>query len=147
MNKVIYIDMDDTICDYLKQHGKEYHEKINQYPQSRVGFFKELEEIPQAIVVIQELARMGNVIYFLTRPSVYNIHSYTEKAEWIKEHFGFNWLTKLILCCDKSLLKGDYLIDDATRDGQLQFEGEFIEFGKTFKDWNEILEYFKTLNK
>jgi len=52
-------------------------------------------------------------------------------------------LNKMILCPDKSLVKGEFLIDDDNRHGQSEFEGEHIHFGKddNFKNWTEVVEY------
>jgi 5'(3')-deoxyribonucleotidase len=78
-----------------------------------------------------------------TRPSIKNTNSYTEKAEWIKKYFGEDMLFKLILCPDKSLVKGDFLIDDDHRHGQTEFEGEHIHFGKDekFMNWSQVVDY------
>jgi 5'(3')-deoxyribonucleotidase len=47
------------------------------------------------------------------------------------------------LCGDKSLLKGDYLIDDEGNAGQDRFEGEWLHFGKgnKYPDWKSIMKY------
>ena len=46
------------------------------------------------------------------------------------------------MSCDKSLLKGDYLIDDTTEHGQLKFDGEFLKFGSDrFENWKLIVDY------
>ena len=51
-------------------------------------------------------------------------------------------LNQMILCPDKSLVKGDYLIDDDNRHGQTEFEGEHIHFGtEQFPDWDSVCEY------
>jgi len=51
-------------------------------------------------------------------------------------------LENTIMTGDKSLIKGDYLIDDMTGDGQENFEGEFIQYGSDkFPDWRSILMY------
>jgi len=44
---------------------------------------------------------------------------------------------------NKSLVKGDYLIDDDHRHGQTEFEGEHIHFGKNknFQTWSQVVEY------
>ena len=69
--------------------------------------------------------------------------SYTEKRLWIEKYFGLEWCKKLILAYDKSLLKGDYLIDDSVGKGQLEFEGELIQIGTDkFPDWKSIINYF-----
>lgn len=43
---------------------------------------------------------------------------------------------------DKSLLKGDYLIDDGDNANQNKFEGELIKFGSDkFPNWQVVLDY------
>jgi 5'(3')-deoxyribonucleotidase len=82
-------------------------------------------------------------VYILTRPSIKNIHCYTEKAQWIKKYLGESMLENMIICPDKSLVKGNYLIDDDTKNGQTEFEGEHIHFGSDIKflNWTSVIEY------
>ena len=86
-------------------------------------------------------------VYFLTRPSVQNLSCYSEKALWIQNHFGPEYLERLIISPDKSLLKGDYLIDDSILNGQKKFEGVLIQFNLNpyFNDWNTVIKYFEEL--
>lgn len=132
--------MDDTLCDFITPFKTgEYKLK---YPHSKVGFFLDLEPIEGAIEGMNTLMTKYDV-WILTRPSIKNTHCYTEKAEWIKKYFGEDMLFKLILCPDKSLVKGDYLIDDDDKHGQQDFEGEHIFFGKDerFMNWSQVVEY------
>jgi 5'(3')-deoxyribonucleotidase len=136
----IYVDMDDTLCDFITPFKSgEYKEK---YPQSKIGFFFDLEPIDGAIEGMNTFMTKYDV-WILTRPSIKNTNCYTEKAEWIKKYFGEDMLFKLILCPDKSLVKGDFLIDDDHRHGQTEFEGEHIHFGKDekFKTWSQVVDY------
>ena len=138
--KIVYVDMDDTICDFSTPfRNGEYRLK---YPQSKVGFFLDLEPIKGAIEGIKTL-QVKYDVWILTRPSIKNTHCYTEKAEWIKNYLGEDMLNKMILCPDKSLVKGHILIDDDNRHGQSEFEGEHIHFqsDERFLDWNSIIEY------
>ena len=50
------------------------------------------------------------------------------------------------MCCDKSLLKGDFLIDDTLEYGQTEFEGELLHFGSgnKFPDWKTVVDYLMT---
>jgi len=51
-------------------------------------------------------------------------------------------LEKTIMSGDKSLLKGDYLIDDMDGNGQSNFEGEWLHFGsKNYPDWESVVNY------
>lgn len=146
--KIVYVDMDDTLCDFtgpfkLGQENSELPEDstLKKWPQSKVGFFLELEPLPDAIQGINTLCEKYDV-WILTRPSIKNTHCYTEKAEWIKKYLGEEMLEKLILSPDKSLLKGDYLIDDDTKNGQVEFEGKHIHFGQNeFPNWKSVIQF------
>ena len=137
--KRVYIDMDDTICDFMGPfRSGDFKLK---YPQSKVGFFLDLQPLEFAIEGVKLLQEKYDV-WILTRPSIKNTHCYTEKAEWIKKYFGEAMLEKLILCPNKSLVKGDYLIDDDIKHGQKEFEGEHIQFGTSnFPNWKSIIKY------
>jgi 5'-nucleotidase len=147
MKKRLYCDMDQVLCDFKKGIQNKFLNPINQiekeFPQSRLGFFITLEPIPGAIAAVNLLQKHFDV-WILSRPSFFNLNCYTEKAIWIRNHLGFEMQKKLILCGDKSICKGDYLIDDMTADGQDKFEGEFILFGsEKFPDWFSVLKHLK----
>ena len=69
--------------------------------------------------------------------SVYNPLSYTEKRLWVEDHLGFEAVERLIIAPDKSLLRGDVLIDDqAEGRGQEKFVGLVLIFGsEAFPSW------------
>lgn len=138
--KKVYVDMDDTLCDFIGPFRRG--EVSFKYPQSKVGFFLDLEPLEGAIDAMKTLQTKYKV-YILTRPSIKNTHCYTEKAEWIKKYLGEEMLERMILCPDKSLVKGDFLIDDDNKHGQNEFEGEHIHFGKDekFKNWSQVVQY------
>ncbi len=137
--KIVYVDMDDTLCDFIGPFKSgEYQIK---FPQSKVGFFLSLEPLEFAIEGLNILQTKYDV-WILTRPSIKNTHCYTEKAEWIKKYFGEDMLNRMILCPDKSLVKGDFLIDDDIKHGQPEFEGEWLHFATDkFPDWKLVVEY------
>ena len=139
--KRIYVDLDGVMCDFKGQYNNLKTDFVPN-PQTTYGFYTSLPEIPGAIETYKWLEERFDV-WILTRPSIKNTNCYTEKAEWIKKYFGEDFLEKLILCPDKSLVKGDYLIDDDHRHGQTEFEGEHIHFGKNenFQTWSQVVEY------
>lgn len=135
MKKRIYIDMDGVLCDFKFSYDRGLLEEPSQpYPQSRVGFFYDLQPIPGALEAFRTLSLHYDV-WILTRPSTKNLHCYTEKALWVKKYLGETALNKLILCTDKSLLKGDFLIDDTPQ----KFGGQIILFNDTI--WSDIVKF------
>lgn len=136
--KIVYVDMDGVLCDFYNIYKKQISENPEQaYPQSRWGFFLSLPEIKDAIDSINKLKEQYDV-WILTRPSTKNVNCYTEKAQWIWNHLGYDMVEKLILSPNKTLLKGDYLIDDHHWD----FDGELILFGsEKYPDWLSVIKY------
>jgi 5'-nucleotidase len=139
--KRIYIDMDDTIVDYKSAwHRALSANPIIKFPQSQHGFFRDLQPLARwsfpAKFYMDKMEEEGHDVWILTRPSTLNRLCYTEKADWVHKHMGQKWVDKLIICPDKSLLKGDLLIDDTLWPA---FEGEQILFGsKGYDDWRKV---------
>jgi 5'-nucleotidase len=142
MKKRLYVDMDGVLCDFMKSYNELYHPEFNIYPQSNWGFFTNLSPIINGVEILKELM-VDYDVWILTRPSYKNPLCYTEKRIWIEKYFGLEFCEKLIICSDKSLLKGDYLIDDNLTDGQTEFEGELLHFGNDFINWYEVKRYLK----
>lgn len=142
MKKRIYVDMDGVLCDFNSAFDRDYRRNPAQrFPQSRYGFFAELEPLEGAIDAFKLLEEKYDM-WICTRPSVQNINSYSEKAYWLTKHLGENILQRTVMICDKSLVIGDYLIDDQLEFGQTEFKGELLHFGSSkFPDWKSILTY------
>lgn len=139
MKKRIYIDMDDTLCDFTgaAEAIRTVSEGKIWYPQATYGFFAKLKPLPGAIDAFRRLEEHFEV-YILTAPSYMNPMSYTEKRVWVEENLGLETTKNLILCRQKGLLKGDYLIDDHTYP---TFEGRQILFGQPpFENWAAVLD-------
>lgn len=133
--------MDDTINLYTT-HFIKLREHQNHFPQAKEGFYIDIPPNEDAIKYVKLLSSIYD-IYFLTAPSLKNPHSYSEKRLWIEKYFGFDWVTKLIICNHKNLLMGDYLIDDLDcGKGQEGFTGELIRYTSSkFPTWEVIYEY------
>ena len=138
-HELVWVDMDGVLCDFYGEYMKLYT-KENQYPQRDARFFENLPEMPGAIAAIHKMREKYDV-RILTAPSVRNPMCYTEKRIWIEEHIDYDMCKNLVICPDKSVVKGDFLIDDTTSKGQLQFEGTLIQFGKSqYPNWDAVLK-------
>jgi 5'-nucleotidase len=146
-SKVVYVDMDGVICDYKKTYLR-YKSKNPEiiYPQSQYGFFLELEPIPGSIEACLKLATIHD-LWILTAPSTLNPMSYSEKNYWIRKYLGEEFVDKLIMCPNKSLLKGDYLIDDNEwTNWQGDFEGELILIGgEEYPNLASTIKFFDSI--
>lgn len=137
--KIVYIDLDDTICNFSTHFLNKLRENpLIKYPQSQYGFFTDLLPLEGAIDGVNKLREKYDV-YILSRPSFRNPLCYTEKRVWVEKYFGLDFSEKLILCGFKHLMIGDYLIDDfICKD----FKGDQIIFGSDkFKNWESVLNY------
>lgn len=125
----IYVDMDGVLCDIAAGYERIWRESPEtRYPQSVPGLFAGLDPLPGAIEVVNRLrAEPAIDLWIASRPSVRNPHSYSEKRLWIEQHFDFDLAKRLILITNKSLLRGEILVDDnATGAGQDRFEGALV---------------------
>ncbi len=66
----------------------------------------------RAIQSINEMEDMGLKVYICTAPLLTSRFCVQEKFEWVRRYLGEKWLDKIIMCQDKSLVRGDILIDD-----------------------------------
>lgn len=145
--ELILVDMDRVVANYDQAHAEARTQDPQvTFPQGKYGFFLNIEPMPGAVTAIQTLVLAGFDVCFLTRPSVFNPLSYTEKRAWIEKWFGFDLCYNLILCYDKTMVRGDYLIDDnlhhytGKRTGRFQPAWRLLHFGtELYPDWNAIL--------
>ena len=109
MKKIVYIDLDDTIADFL---GAEvFKSGFDVSLMYEPGFFLNLKPIAGAQVAVRQIMRMGYDVHILSQPVAESAHSYQEKVEWIGKYFP-DLINKINLTQDKGLFKGDFLIDD-----------------------------------
>lgn len=141
---IIYIDMDDVLCDYTTAFNNAIEETPGiAFPQSQYGFYANLTPITGAIESVQKLINSEKFDpYILTAPSTRNPFSYTEKRVWIEKYFGIEFTEKLIISPNKGLHKGEILIDDLISGrGQESFEGQIMQFGSAvYPDWNTVMK-------
>ncbi len=141
--KIVFIDMDGVIADFDK--AAPHREDIDPPEMYIPNFYINLEVMPGADEGIATLLSLPKLdVYIGTKGSTGALYNFTEKAQWISMYFP-RLLKKLNIVCDKSLLRGDFLIDDMPSLWKHKFQGEFITFDKNNpeKSWKEIAQYFK----
>lgn len=79
----------------------------------RPHFFRTIPVIEPAVQQIKQLMHENkHEIFFLTSPMVSNPTCASDKLKWIAEVFGNKWARRTIITCDKTVVHGDWLIDD-----------------------------------
>jgi len=170
----IFIDMDDVIADanerflewYERDFGIRYSQKdlsgtklhlmvpedhqkiVKSYPHHK-DFFKDLPVIQDSVEMVEKLENRYEV--FIASAAQEFPHSLAHKNEWLDKYFPFIHWKRRIFCGDKSVLKGDVLIDD--NDFNLSvFDGRRIMFSAShnmnetkyerLENWLEVEKFF-----
>ena len=142
--KRLYIDMDNVLVNFqsgIDQLSEEQRKKHEGEYDCVHGIFGTMQPMEKAIEAYKELSKHYDT-YILSTASWHNSSAWSDKLEWVKKHLPDEAYKRLILSHHKNLNKGDYLIDDRTKNGAGDFEGEHIHFGtEKFPDWESVLKY------
>lgn len=138
MKKIIYIDLDNTLADYV---GMAKEQGLDLSEAKRVeGFFRILKPMPGAIESYNKLAEHFDV-YILSTAPWSNPHSLYEKILWVKKYLPTAY-KNVIFSHHKDLNRGDYLIDDSLKNGAQDFHGQHIQIhSPAFPTWDDVLSY------
>jgi 5'(3')-deoxyribonucleotidase len=170
----IIIDMDEVIADpmgeminwYKTEYGhpidyqkmlggswvkgfpEEHHSLIRERLFAE-GFFRQLPVMKDAVEVLGEMNKQYEI--FIVSAATEFPNSLKDKLEWLTEHFPFLTWRQLVLCGDKRMVSGDYMIDDHVRNLQ-HFNGKKYLFTSPhnldimgyprINNWNEAAEIF-----
>lgn len=77
-------------------------------------WFAELPVVPGCIEGMGELLEVAEV-FIVTKPLEANQYCRDDKAFWIRKNLGPEWEQRLIIAPDKSMIRGDALVDDAIK--------------------------------
>lgn len=77
------------------------------------GFFLDLEPIPGALEAMHEMHAMHDTeVFICTSPLLKYEHCVGEKFSWVDKYLGPQFVERIILTRDKTVVLGDLLIDD-----------------------------------
>ena len=114
-----------------------YEGKLDEVP----GIFGLMDPVDGAIEAYHKLNEVYDC-YILSTAPWENDTAWSDKIKWVRKHLGEVAYKRLILTHNKNLNKGDYLIDDRTKNGAGEFEGEHIHFlTEQFPNWDSVLKY------
>lgn len=142
--KTVYVDMDNVLVDFpsgialLDDETRHLYEgRLDEVP----NIFSLMTPLDGAIAGFTALSKKYDT-YILSTAPWDNPSAWSDKLIWVKKYLGEVAHKRLILSHNKNLNRGDYLIDDRTKNGAGEFPGELIRFGSSdFPDWEAVLEY------
>lgn len=136
---VILVDMDNTLVEFSEGLAELWRERYPQevfippaqqkyfhphrdYPERlhakihaichEPGFVRNLKPALGGIPAIHQMLADGHDVRFVTSHLVGYDPSVVEKFQWIEDHFGREFVNRIVLTRDKTLIRGDVLIDD-----------------------------------
>lgn len=177
----LLVDMDGVICDWGYQYGvslDRHGDAAANIPRHRdqtsfdlhagrtpaevaiiksvmveEGFYSQLRPIPGAKAALKAMLKAGHDVRIVTSPWVSNPTCASDKLNWIVKHYGSHWGPRVIITSDKTIVRGDYLIDDKPEvTGSQEPSWEHIYFSQpynveltgrrrinTWAEWESIL--------
>jgi 5'-nucleotidase len=167
----LILDQDDVLADthgklaeiVLREFGTEltrtdlynapFQETLAPADQKRLyklihapGFFSDVPVIENAYEAVLELSKKYEI--FVATAAMEFPNSFREKYDWLHTHFDFIPWSNIVFCGDKSILSGDFLVDDMPRNLKT-FKGKGLLFNaphnlketeyERVMNWEEIL--------
>ena len=171
--KRFIVDMDDVLADatgqFIRYYEREFGVKVNrtmlngkeegegfpdnhhilrQYPYRR-DFFRTMTVNEYSPDVLRELNKKYEV--FIVSAAIEFPQSLSEKLDWLAEHFPFLTWKQIVFCGSKTVVHGDYMIDDLPHNLE-KFKGEKFIFTaphnthynhfQRFNNWKEVGDRF-----
>lgn len=136
----ILVDMDGVIADWGAEYGRQLSilgEEADNIPRHRdqrsfnldagrtkreqqliaiamndSEFYRNLAPIPGAKTALKAALKAGHDVRIVTSPWVSNPTCASDKLNWVVRYYGAHWGQRVIITTDKTLVRGDVLIDD-----------------------------------
>lgn len=142
--------------DYSKMPGGSWIKGFPEQDQAMVrahlfdaGFFRDLPVMDNCVEVMEALNRRYHV--FIVSAAMEFPNSLMDKQQWLNQYFPFLHWKQFVFCGSKSVVQGDYMIDDLVRNLN-GFKGKpYLYNGphnteitgyERVKDWSHIGEVF-----
>jgi len=148
-----FIPLEERKGFYVRdQYPEKYKDHVQEIYLSP-GFYRNLPPLPGAIKALREIKNILNNVFLCTSPMLPKYENCVlEKFHWVYEHLGSEWVDNIILTRDKTIVKGDILIDDKpVIKGSVEPEWEHIIYDQpynrnnttnrrlTWFDWKDVL--------
>ncbi len=137
--KIVLIDLDGPLADFETEFLKIWRDRFpnefflpfeertqfyleNDYPdnlkdkirsiKNESGFFASLQPTKNSIYAVKKIVEMGFEVFICSTGIYDNKNCLTEKKQWVEKYLGEDLAKTAIFTKDKTVIRGDYLIDD-----------------------------------
>lgn len=121
-----------------EEYAEVYRDRIKSIKFEK-GFILSLPPIEGGLQALQDMLSLGIDVRICTSPLAHYSgyeHCFLEKYEWVERYLGSEWIERVILTRDKTLTKGEFLIDDKPEiSGVCKPEWEHVVFDQPY-NWN-----------
>ena len=162
MSKVVLVDMDGVVADFergfaaiwrskypnrifIREEDRRNFYLADDYPEEyradileiiyNPGFAASLPLVRGAKEALEAMIGYGFTVKVCTSP-LDATHNWSDKCAWVERFLGAGWWKNLIITRDKSLVRGDILIDDhpnaASRGGSMVPTWQHIVFDRAY---------------
>jgi 5'-nucleotidase len=147
-----YIPVDQRTAFYIRdQYPEKFKKQIDEI-YNAPGFYRNLPPTPGCVEALTNMIELGFDVRICTAPLSRYENCVLEKYQWVEKHLGREFTRRIILTKDKTIVRGNYLIDDKPSiEGSHTPEWEHIIFDCSYNrerienkrlnwsNWREIL--------
>lgn len=141
-----------TSFELTESYPPELREQVEGIYNSE-GFILSLSPVAGAVSAVKQMVELGHMVKICTSSLTQYEYCVGEKYAWVEKHIGRDFTKNIILTKDKTLVRGDILIDDKPEiKGIATPEWEHIVFDRvynrhitgkrriTWQNWQQILK-------
>src|SRR4030095_958039 len=108
-----FIPLEERKGFYIRDQYPQEYKQIIQDIYHSPGFYRNLPPIDGALDAMKEIRQQYEYVFLCSSPMIPAYQNCVlEKYHWVLDKLGNDWINNIILTSDKTIVKGDILIDD-----------------------------------
>ena len=134
MKKIVLVDIDCTLNNFQEIFIKTFKSCFPEFNKHEIrthfdafkldkeksmsilmaeSFNKSLSPLENAVEAVKEIEKNGFTVFFCTSVVTDISNTMRDRVQWIGKWFGEKWMNQVIFTNDKTMVHGDFLIDDS----------------------------------
>lgn len=126
------VPVPERVCEWVADdYPQECRDLVRRIYRSD-GFYGSLEPVPGSKQALEAMRAAGHTVFICTSPLHGSRTCIPDKMRWMHHHFGPAWVERTIITHDKTLIRGDCLIDDHPQHGVIAPTWEQVLYDMPF---------------